>query len=104
MTKSNLWRKEFISFTVPYNCSSSKAVRTGTYTGRSLEAGADAEAWRGAAYWLTPHGSLIHPRTPGMVLLTVGRVLQHQSLIKKHILQLTQQLKSVIILLFTYNS
>jgi hypothetical protein len=58
MTKSNLWRKEFISFTVPYNCSSSKAVRTGTYTGRSLEAGADAEAWRGAAYWLTPHDLL----------------------------------------------
>jgi hypothetical protein len=34
MTKSNLRRKAFISFTVQYNSSSSKAVRTGTHAGQ----------------------------------------------------------------------
>jgi hypothetical protein len=40
-----------------------KEVRTGTQTGQ--EAGADAEAWRDALYWLASHGllSLLSYRT-----------------------------------------
>lgn len=34
----------FMSLTVPYNSSSSKAVRSGTQAGRNLDAGAEAEA------------------------------------------------------------
>jgi hypothetical protein len=34
MTKNNLGRKGFISLKVPYNSSSSKAVKAGTHTGQ----------------------------------------------------------------------
>jgi len=44
MTKGKLGRKGFIQLTLPHCCSSPKEVRTGTHTGRNLEAGADAEA------------------------------------------------------------
>ena len=64
MTKSNLGRRGFILLTVPYNNASCKAVRE-VIRGRNLEAGADPEAMRGAAYRLTLHGllSLLSYRT-----------------------------------------
>ena len=52
MAKSNLSRKWSTSITVPYNGSS------GMLQGRNLEAGAEAEAMEGAAYWLAPQGLL----------------------------------------------
>jgi hypothetical protein len=45
-----LGREGFIQLTLPHCCSSIKEVRTGTQAGQ--EAGADAEAMEGAAYWL----------------------------------------------------
>ena len=46
MTKSKLKRTGFISFTVPYNSSSSKAVGQELKQGKKRKAGADAEAMR----------------------------------------------------------
>jgi hypothetical protein len=70
MTKMQVGRKGFIQLTLPYCCSSPKEVRTGPQTGqepghKNLETGADAEAWKGTANWLTPHGllSLLSYRT-----------------------------------------
>jgi hypothetical protein len=39
-----------------------KGSQVGTHTGRNLEAGADAEAMEGAAYWLASPGLLSLPR------------------------------------------
>lgn len=70
MTKSSLWRKEFIFACII------KEVRAGTQ-GRNLEAGAEVEAIVGAAYRFAPHGLfscfLIAPRTTssGVALPTV---------------------------------
>jgi hypothetical protein len=47
MTKKQLGRKGFIRLILPYCCSSSKEVRTGTQAGQ--EAGADAEAMEGCS-------------------------------------------------------
>jgi hypothetical protein len=64
MTKINLGKIGLISPTMPHNSLSSKTVRTGTQ-GRNLDAGADAEATKSAAYWLAIHGflSLLSCRT-----------------------------------------
>ena len=50
--------------------------------GKDLEAGADAKARRGAAYWLVPHGLLTLPsyRNPGMAPPTVVWALPYQSI------------------------
>jgi hypothetical protein len=45
MTKKQVERKGFIQRTLPYCCSLSKEVRTGTQAGQ--EAGADAEVMEG---------------------------------------------------------
>ena len=45
--QSNLGKKMFPWFMLPYHCSSLKEVRTGTKWGRNLEAGVDAEAMEG---------------------------------------------------------
>jgi hypothetical protein len=62
MTKSDLRRKGFLSFTVPCNSSFSKAVRAGTQV---RQVPAVRGPWKGAAYWLIHHGllSLIFHRT-----------------------------------------
>jgi hypothetical protein len=54
-----LGRKGFIWFTLPHSSPSWKEVIQELKQGRNLEAGADAEAMEGAAYWLAPHGLLI---------------------------------------------
>ena len=58
MAKSNLEKKGFIRVTLLYRYSTLKEIRTGTQKDRNLEAGADAEAMKGAAYWLAPRGLL----------------------------------------------
>lgn len=66
--------------TLPYQCSSTKEMRAGIKQG-CLEAEADAEAMRGAAYWLTPHGllnGLSDITYLGVVPSTKGWVLLHQ--------------------------
>jgi hypothetical protein len=55
--KSNLGRKGLIQF-MPSHYSSLSKKGHEQKQGRNLEAGADAEPWRGAAYWLAPHGLL----------------------------------------------
>jgi hypothetical protein len=51
MTKIKLGRKEFILLMIPHHCSSLKEVGTAIQKqGGTWEAGADAEAWRTAAY------------------------------------------------------
>lgn len=50
--KSNLGRKGFILPTVPWNSSSSEAVRIGTQAGQAPKAGADVKVMEGATYWL----------------------------------------------------
>jgi hypothetical protein len=62
-TRSKLGKKGFIQLTLPHCCSSPKEVMTGTQVGQ--EAGADAEAMEGAAYWLASPGllSLLSYRT-----------------------------------------
>ena len=45
-------RKGFIWFTLPHSSPSWKEVIQELKQGRNLEAGADAEAMEGAAYWL----------------------------------------------------
>jgi hypothetical protein len=58
-TKSKLGRKEFFWLTLLYH-----SVHQQSQSGqelkhkRNLEAGADAEAMEGAAYWLVPHDLL----------------------------------------------
>jgi hypothetical protein len=74
--KNKLGRKGFIQHTLPYHCSSSKEVKTGTQTGQEPGTGADAEARKDAA----------GPRTIslGMAPPTMaGWPLPHQSLILK---------------------
>ena len=64
-------------------------ARTGLKQGRNLEAGADAEAMEGGAYWFASHGllSLLSYRTqitnPGMATPTMCWALPHQSPVKK---------------------
>jgi hypothetical protein len=50
----NLGRKGFIQLTLLPSCSSLKKSEQDLRQGRILEAGADAEAMEGAAYWLAP--------------------------------------------------
>lgn len=57
--KNNLDRIRFISLTGPCNCPCSKAVRTGTQAGRSLQAGTDAKDKEGAVYRLGSHGFMV---------------------------------------------
>ena len=57
--KPKLRRTGFIWLTPPRGCSSLKESGQELKQGRNLEAGADAEAMEGAAYWLAPHGLLI---------------------------------------------
>jgi hypothetical protein len=65
MTKKQVGeeRKDLFCLHLPHCCSSPKEVRTGTQAGQ--EAGADAEAIEGAAYWLASPGllSLLSYRT-----------------------------------------
>ena len=86
MTKNKLERKRLIRLILPHFCSLPKEVRTVTYTGWNLEAGADEEAMEG--YLLTRLLSLacsscflIEPRTTsiGMAPPTMGPpTLDHQ--------------------------
>ena len=95
MTKSSLRRKGFISLTVPYHCSSSKVSRTETQEEQGPETGADAR--KGAAYLLDPHGlfSLLSNRTqsyqPRDGPTNNGLGSSPQSLIKKIPYKLTLQ-------------
>jgi hypothetical protein len=52
---------------LPYHCSPLK--NRNSNQGRNLEAGADAEAMEGAAYWLAP---------PGLLCLLSYRIQDHQ--------------------------
>ena len=56
--QDKLKRKGLIFLTAPYSSSLSKAVKQELTQGKNLEAGADAEATEGSAYWITPHGLL----------------------------------------------
>jgi hypothetical protein len=82
-------RKGFTWLTGPHPSSSSKEVRSGTQNSRNLEAGADAEAMTGAAYWVAPHDwlSQLSYRTrtssPGMAPPTMGWALSHHHLLRK---------------------
>jgi hypothetical protein len=65
-----LGRKGFIFLTLHItHCSSSKEDGTGVKSGRNVEAGADAEAMEGAAYWLA---------APGLLSLLSCRTQDHQ--------------------------
>jgi hypothetical protein len=57
--QNNSGRKGLVWLTLPHYHSSLKEARARTKEGRNPEAGADAEAWSGAAYWLVLHGLLI---------------------------------------------
>lgn len=48
MTKSNLWGREFISYSLSLG-----EVRVGTQ-GKTMEAETEAETMKNAAYWLVP--------------------------------------------------
>ena len=84
MGKSNLGRQGFISLTVSYDSSSSKAVRAGTWKQELMQ-----RPWREAAYWLAFHGllSLLSNRTQGHQLrgstTRKAQALPQQTLIKK---------------------
>jgi len=88
MTKSKLGKKGFIWFTLPCCSPPLKEVRDGTWRQEPMP-----RPWRGAAYWLAPHGLLscflIELRTinSGMAPSTMGWALSHQSLIKKKALE-----------------
>ena len=60
-TRSKLGRKGFIWLTHTHHSPSLEEVRAGTETGLELM----HRSWRGAAYWLSPHGllSLLFYRT-----------------------------------------
>ena len=62
--QNNSGRKGLVWLTLPHYHSSLKEARARTKEGRNPEAGADAEAWSGAAYWIAPHCllSLIYNR------------------------------------------
>ena len=51
MTKKNVAEEGIFQLTLPHCCSSPKEVWTGAHTEEELEAGTDAEAMEGAAYW-----------------------------------------------------
>jgi hypothetical protein len=51
--QSSLWRKGFAHFMLPYRSSSSKEVWTGTWREKLMQ-----RPWKGATYWLVPHGLL----------------------------------------------
>lgn len=83
--QSTSGRKVLVQLTLPHHCSSLKEVRR---QGRILEAGANAKAVEGAAYWLVLHGLLSLPSYtrithPGMAPPAMGWVLPHQSLVRK---------------------
>jgi hypothetical protein len=50
---SNLGSQGFIQLTLPHHCSSSKEVRPETWRQELMQ-----RPWRGAAFWLAPHGLL----------------------------------------------
>jgi len=75
--QSKLRRKAFIWLTLPYYCSSSKEVRTGTHTGQEPEAGADAEAMEGCcllacSLWIAQPWLLFIDYQPRMASPTMG--------------------------------
>jgi hypothetical protein len=84
MTESNLGRGGFVSWIVPYNRSSSKAMTAETCKPVLMQ-----RPWRCATYCLAPYGLLncflIEPRTTSLEMVppTMAWFLPHQSLIEK---------------------